>query len=108
MSAPRIGALRDRLTLEQAVRTADGGGGAAVSWETVTELWAQVRPITGDERLRAGQVTGRITHKVTLRYRDGIVPAMRFRQGARILDIVAVLESGRRARLDCLCEERIL
>ncbi len=33
---------------------------------------------------------------------------MRFRQGARILDIVAVLDPGRRDRLQCLCEERNL
>jgi hypothetical protein len=31
---------------------------------------------------------------------------MRLRQGARILDIVAVLETPRRTRLKCLCEER--
>jgi head-tail adaptor len=33
---------------------------------------------------------------------------MRFRQGARIYEIVAVLEAGRRAHLKCLCEERSL
>jgi head-tail adaptor len=33
---------------------------------------------------------------------------MRFRAGARVLHIVAVLEPGRRRRLLCLCEERHL
>jgi intergrase/recombinase len=33
---------------------------------------------------------------------------MRFRQGARIYEIVAVLEQPGRTRLGCLCEERSL
>jgi SPP1 family predicted phage head-tail adaptor len=106
--APRIGDLADRLTLEQEVRTPDAGGGALSSWETVAELWAAVRPITGDERLRADQIAGRLTHEVWMRYRTGVLPAMRLRQGARVLAIVAVLETGRRTFLKCLCEERDL
>jgi SPP1 family predicted phage head-tail adaptor len=103
-----IGTLRERLTLEQPVRTPDGGGGASVAWEPVTELWAHVRPISGEERLIHDQRAGRLTHTVWVRHRPGVLPAMRFRQGARIYEIVAVLEAGRRAHLKCLCEERSL
>ena len=101
-----IGALRDRLTLEAPIRSDDGGGGAVVTWTTIANLWGAVRPITGDERLRADAVTGRVTHQVWIRHRADVTPAMRIRDGARILDIVAVLDCGRRDRLHCLCEER--
>ena len=74
-------------------RTADGGGGAIVTWEPVAELWAAVRPISGDERLRHDAVTARVTHEVWIRHRADVVPAMRFVAGPRILDIVAVLDS---------------
>jgi SPP1 family predicted phage head-tail adaptor len=103
-----IGSLRDRLTLEQPVRAADGGGGASVTWESVADLWAHVRPISGDERLAHDQIAGRLTHQVWVRHRTGVVPAMRFRDGARIYEIVAVLDSPRRTHLKCLCEERSL
>jgi SPP1 family predicted phage head-tail adaptor len=103
-----IAALRERLLLEQPVRTPDGGGGATVTWETVAELWAHVRPISGDERLRHDQLAGRVTHVVWIRHRPGVLPAMRFRQGARIYEIVAALEVGHRTHLKCLCEERSL
>jgi SPP1 family predicted phage head-tail adaptor len=108
VKTPAIGALRERLALEAASRTADGGGGAIVTWETVAELWAAVRPIGGEERLRADQLAGRITHEVWIRHRPDVTPAMRFRSGTRILDIVAVLAVARRSRLKCLCEERHL
>jgi SPP1 family predicted phage head-tail adaptor len=105
----RIAALRDRLILEQPARTPDGGGGAVLAWEPVAELWAGVRPLSGDERLIHDQVAGRLTHAVWLRHRPGVVPAMRLSRvtgmGVRIYAIVAVLESPSRTHLKCLCEE---
>ena len=103
-----IGSLRDRLTLEQPVRTPDGGGGASLAWQPVADLWAHVRPISGDERLRHDQLACRLTHTVWIRHRPGVVPAMRLRQGARIYEIVAVLDTSDRTHLKCLCEERRL
>ena len=108
MRPPRIGALRDRLTLESASRVDDGGGGATVAWVAVAEVWADVQPISGEERLRHDAVTASLTHQVWLRHRSDVVPAMRFRAGTRILDIVAVLDCGPRQHLQCLCEERHL
>ena len=106
MKIPSIGLLRKRLTLEAASRTADGGGGAALEWAAVAEVWGAVRPITGEERLRHDAISARLTHQVWIRRRSGVLPAMRFRIGTRLLDIVAVLDPGRRHRLLCLCEER--
>jgi SPP1 family predicted phage head-tail adaptor len=103
-----IGAMRERFALEQPVRTPDDAGGATVTWETVAEVWAAVRPISGDERLAHDQLAGRLTHEVWIRHRTDIAPAMRFTQGPRIYEIVAILELGRRTRLKCLCEERSL
>ena len=103
-----IGSLSERFTLEQPVRTADGGGGASVTWQAVAELWARVRPVTGDERLVHDQLSARLTHEVWIRYRTGVAPAMRFRQGTRTYEIAAVLEAKHRAWLKCLCEERTL
>ncbi|KAB2910822.1 MAG: phage head closure protein [Hyphomicrobiaceae bacterium] len=108
MSPSSIGSLRDRVVLESASRASDGGGGATVTWGQVAELWASIRPVSGEERVRADGVAGRVTHKVLIRHRAGVVPAMRFRSGDRVLEIVAVLDAGRRSRLACLCEERFL
>lgn len=109
MTAMPIGALRQRVVLQHAVRTADGGGGAAETWTAVAELWAAVRPITGDERVAADVLSGQLTHEVWLRHRAGVTPSMRFLVGSRILDIRAVVDAeGRSRRLKCLCRERDL
>lgn len=109
MSAIPIGTLRHRVVLQHVVRTDDGGGGAAETWSTVAELWAAVRPISGDERVAADALAGQLTHEVWVRHRPGVTPSMRFLIGSRVLDIRAVVDvEGRSRRLKCLCRERDL
>ncbi|MGQ0671674.1 MAG: phage head closure protein [Hyphomicrobium sp.] len=108
MSTVSIGQLDQRLTLESAARVPDGAGGATVTWSTVAEVWAAVRPTGGSETIDSEGLKARITHEVWLRHRDGVHPAMRFQLGTRTLDIRAVLDAVQRRRyLRCLCEERL-
>ena len=92
--------LRHRLTLEQLSRVADEGGGFH------RELGDSGHAL---ERYEADRLAGRITHQVSLRYRAGVAPAMRFRKGTRIFHIVSAIDVEERKRwLTCLCEEREL
>ena len=103
------GDLRHRLVLEEAQRVSDGAGGFTEDWVTVAAVWAALEPHGGGEGVEAGRLAGRVSHAVTLRYRAGVTPAMRFRHGGRVLHILAVLDEGERRRwLRCLCEERDL
>ena len=106
---PRIGKLRHRLTLEAPWRTPDGGGGAAVAWEAVAEIWGAVETAGGGERVGAGRLSGETQPVITIRHREDVTPAMRFASGGRLFLIRAVLDpDGRRRFLKCLCEERDL
>jgi SPP1 family predicted phage head-tail adaptor len=103
------GELRHRLTLEELQRVGDGGGGFDEEWVTVATLSADLRPIGASEGVESDRLAGRVTHEVALRYRAGVVPAMRFRKGTRIFQIVSVINVDERNRwLKCLCEERDL
>lgn len=107
MSWERIGDLRHRVRLEQIVRTPDDAGGASTSWSLVAEMWAVLRPITGDEALNAERLSGHISHEVVVRHRDEIRPEMRFVLGTRLFDIRAVIDIEERRRFTrCLVEER--
>jgi SPP1 family predicted phage head-tail adaptor len=109
VKAHRIGALRHRVTLESVVRLADGGGGAHVSWVPVAEIWAGITPVTGSEVVAGEAVAGRVSHEVVIRHRGGVEPAMRFRYGARLFEIAAVMDRDERRRLlRCLCREEFL
>lgn len=107
MSGITIGKLRHRLRLEAPARTADGGGGADVSWSLVAEVWAAFRPYTGSEREEHDGLKARVSHEVWIRRRDGVRSDMRFVMGARVFDVLAVLDIEERGRwLRCLTEER--
>lgn len=108
MSAPPVGKMRTRLTVQDAIRTPDGGGGVSITWSPVGAVWAAVSPIGGDERNDADGLQGRITHEIWIRYRAGLGPHMRFILGARAFDIRSVVDVDEMHRFQrCLAEERL-
>lgn len=101
-----IGALRHRVTLQQAVRTPDEGGGADLLWTDIASVWASIEAAGGSVRDASDRIDTRTRTKIRLRFRAGINPGMRFIEGSRIFNIQAVLdENGKRQWLLCLCEE---
>ncbi len=102
----RSGRLRDRVTLQVAVQTADDAGGFTRAWQDVAELWAEIAPLSGHERLDALQLTGFVTHNLTLRYRADVTADKRFVAGARVFNIRSVVDEGNARRfLHVLAEE---
>ena len=108
MKPPRIGELRDEITLEQQIRTPSGGGGATLTWTSLGPLWAEIRPRTGHETVIAGKLVSQVSHEIWIRHRAGTTAALRFRKNERLFDILAVLTAGSRGQwMRCLCRERI-
>ncbi|MEL6373423.1 MAG: phage head closure protein [Pseudomonadota bacterium] len=106
---PAIGDLRHRVAIEHVVRTGDGAGGAQERWAVLGLVWASVEPTRGDEELRADALSGDVSHVVTIRYRDDVLPAMRFTFDGRELEILSAFDAGERGRwLRCLCREQDL
>ena len=95
--------LRHRLTLQQKVDTADGAGGYTKTWSDIVDLWAEIIPMTGADSalnkgggkkiLFGGQVQSEISHKILLRYRDGVTAAMRLVYEDRIFNIRYVADT---------------
>ena len=100
------GRLRQRLVAERPVFTGDGGGGTARSWEVAATLWGAVTPFSPSQNVDAEQPGGRISYRVTCRFRTDIRPGQRFRTGPQILDIYAVVDpDGRKRWIECRCRE---
>lgn len=100
------GQLTARLQLERLVETADGQGGAMVSFEPVGLVWARVEPLSESREERAGAEIVTVTHRIWLRFRSGVSSGMRLRQGERIFAIRSLRDPDETGRyLVCLCEE---
>lgn len=105
-NAPRVGALRHRIAIEEPLRTPDEAGGAEMTWSLVATTWAEISPKSGREVFESDQLGGRITHDVRLRYRAGLSPKMRITHRGRTFDIRHVASPDeRREWLICACEE---
>lgn len=104
MRQPDPGRLDQRVTLQQATRTADGLGGYVKGWSDVATLWARVEPLAGRERDMAQQVESPRDYRVTIRRRADVTTAHRLLWQGNALNIRFVADEGARAlylALDC-------
>lgn len=110
MKAPvTIGDLRHRVEIQEMARISDGGGGAAIAWTALGEVWAAIWPRNAGERFDLDRVAGRATHDIWIRAPNGVKSEMRIRFGARTFDIRGVIDvEDRGAWLKCVVEERDL
>lgn len=100
--------LRHRLTLQQLVQTPDSAGGYTASWDDVAQLWAEILPINGRERLFAGKVQAETTHRISIRYRNDISTSHRLVFESRVFNIRAIMnEHERDDMLELLVEEGV-
>lgn len=92
----RIGPMRERITLQREVDTADGAGGSTIGWADIATVYARVQPASGRERLASQQLQNSITHRVTIRSRGDISCATRILWGDRPLNIRSILNLDER------------
>lgn len=84
--------MRQRITIQQATETPDTAGGTVRSWGDVAVVWAEVLPLSGGriERLFAEQLQAEVTHRMMIRYRGGLDPAMRVLYAGRTFNIRSI------------------
>ncbi len=93
-----IGDLRERVTLQTAVLTSDGGGGSERNWQDLAEVWASVAPVGADGRFEAEQVTLPVTYQITVRYDSALTGARRIMLRGQGLTVLSVINAGIRDR----------
>jgi len=73
----RAGELRHRITIQQMTATTDASGNRTEAWTEFYTCSAKIEPRGGRELFQADRVSADLTHDVTIRYKAGILPAMR-------------------------------
>ncbi len=101
-----IGARARWFVLELPLERPDGFGGVIRSYAPGPQVWGAMEMLSGHERLRADRPEQALTHRITLRYREGVTGAMRIVCGLRRFAIRAASDpDGSRRDLVCLVEE---
>lgn len=102
-----FGALRERVTIQQATDNRTPLGEAVQSWSTFAERWASVEGVSAREVLSSGQQQIEMSHRVRMRYVTGLAQTMRLRWRNRTLEIVSILEHANRTEHELLCQEAV-
>jgi SPP1 family predicted phage head-tail adaptor len=101
-----IGARSRRFVLELPLERPDGFGGVIRSYAPGPQVWGAIEMLSGTERVRADRPEQSLTHRITLRYREGVTGAMRLTSGLRRFAIRTASDpDGSRRDLVCLVEE---
>lgn len=105
MRAVEAGKLRRRIEVQELVETRDALRAVVLTPRTVAVHWAEILPLTGEERLQAAQVQANLTHRVRMRPLAFVLTAKhQLDYRGRVFRIEAVRdveERGRLLELDC-------
>ena len=72
--------MRFKLQLQSPTRTTDAGGGAAITWTKVADVFASITPKNSTEQDFADKLRDRLESVVRIRYRNGVTTAHRLVQ----------------------------
>ena len=100
------GEMWTRVTIQQATTTRNAVGESTLSWSTFATVWADVQPLSSRETERYAEVVGFMSHKVRIRYLDGLTSAMRVVYRNRVLEIGQITEHDRLDYQEIVCTEK--
>jgi len=100
------GKLWTRVTIQQPAATANAVGEPVLSWSTFATVWADVQPLSSRETERYAEAVGFMTHRVRIRYLDGLTSAMRVVYRNRVLEIGQITEQDRLWHQEIICTEK--
>lgn len=83
----RRGELRHKVIVQAPSPSRDSYGGELISWVDQFTAWAKIEPMSTSEKWGGQMVASEATHRVTMDWRDGVMPNMRIKYGSRLLYI---------------------
>ena len=100
------GEMWTRVTIQQAATSQNEVGETVLAWSTVATVWASVESLSARETERFAETVGFMTHRVKIRYLDGLTGAMRIVYRNRVLEIGQILERDRLWHQEIICTEK--
>lgn len=101
------GKLKHRIQIQRSTPTTNPLGESIESWSPLVTVWAYVKAMSGRELISAKQIHAQATHRVDLRFLEGLDSTDRFVFEGRTFNFLFVddmEEAGR--NMTCLAEER--
>lgn len=109
MNPIAAGNLRRRITLQRRIPGQDAYGQGKEAWKDVAAVWADIEPVSGREIMLGQAVGAEVAHKIIIRYRGDVTPAMRAIYRGRAYHITSVIDvEARHIAMHLLCSEGLI
>lgn len=96
--------LNHRLTIEQKATGTDAIGQPVESWETVAEVWGNVKYQNGLSAIKSDADVSIVKASIRIRHRTGLNAGMRVLFDDVVFDVKAVLPEETKRYIDLVCE----
>ncbi|MGP9437419.1 phage head closure protein [Ewingella sp. AOP8-B2-18] len=105
----RAGGLRRRVTIQKSEDRRDQSGQVIHTWGDLATVWAEVKGISGRERMSSGAIFSEATIRIWMRYREDVTTANRIIYSlpnvrGQVYGILAVIPDAEHSRLELLCK----
>ena len=101
------GRLSTRISIEADVDALDAYGATIRTWQTLAQVWADVRHTSGKEAITGDAITSLARASMRIRWRTGLTAGMRVLvlDTGRYYDVRSVLpDLNKREYIDLVCE----
>jgi len=100
------GEMWTRVTIQSAANSQNEVGETTLTWSDFATVWASVESLSARETERFAETVGFMTHRVKIRYLDGLTGAMRIVYRDRTLEIGQIIERDRLWHQEIICTEK--
>ena len=101
----RSGNLKHKITIQSYSETQNDFGEVVKGWADLKTVYSSITPLSAKEFFKEG-VQAEVTHKIEMRYFDGVKPKMQVIYGARIFSITSVIDIREANKtLQLICKE---
>jgi SPP1 family predicted phage head-tail adaptor len=99
------GQLDTKAVIQQPVEARNSLGEYTLTWSDWATRYIAILPLSGVESINALAVEATVTHRIRMRYTQGLKPKFRIIAEGRTFEIISVLEKGRRVEHELLVTE---
>ena len=94
------GNRKHRVEVQKQQKTPDGMGGDTVEWVKDFDMWCNIKPVSGNQRLRLDAIQSTVDHVIEVRHGLDLSNDKRIKYGTRYLNIHYVLNEGEEGAYD--------
>ena len=92
MKIADVGAMRERITINNQTQVVDGAGQISTTWATASTVWARMKPMSVAEVRLAGRDEGTRGYMMMIRYTTDISTNSRVGWRSRNFDVQGILD----------------